>query len=574
MLPSRARLKRCARINGLENRLRRAEERLALARAEAEAMQHASRRFQETGIIGVLYWRSDGAITYSNDAYLDMLGYTREEFERDGLDWRKLTPHEFAGTDVQAFIEMNERGYCRPYEKAYRAKDGRIVPIQIGSAFWEGSKEGGVCWVLDISERKRAEAERDCLLAAEQCARREAESANAAKDQFLAVVSHELRTPLTAILGWAKLLRAGPVSPEMRERALATIERNAQLQARLIDDILDVSRIIAGKLVLDVSSVPVADVVHAAADSLRPSYREKKVDLWVEIEPELPFILADANRLQQVIWNLVQNALKFTPAGGHVHVRAFRSGDTELSIEVTDTGQGIKPEFLPRLFERFQQADTSATRVHRGLGLGLAIVDQLVALHGGSVRAESDGMGRGAKLCVRLPIGPVSSMRRVARASKGPQVLGQRLDDMHVLVVDDEPDIRELIAQILSDHGANVVLASSVAEAIDLAHRHRLDAILSDIAMPQADGFELVRRLKSVDGSNGRSPAMCAVTAMASPLDRERIAAAGFDAVLSKPVLPERLLEIVYRLTRVEPPPSVQRRAWMASSSARASSRR
>ncbi|HWL87125.1 MAG TPA: PAS domain-containing sensor histidine kinase, partial [Polyangiaceae bacterium] len=380
-------------IHLLEERLRRTEECLALARSEAEAMEHAARRFQETGILGVLYWRTDGVITYSNDAWLEMLGYTRQEFERDGLGWRKLTPPEFAARDVRAFVEMNERGFCAPYEKAYWAKDGRMVPIQIGSAYWEGSTEGGVCWVLDISERKRAEAERDRLLAAEQSARREAEAANDAKDQFLAVVSHELRTPLTAILGWAKLLRTGPASDAQRERALSTIHRNAELQARLIDDILDVSRIIAGKLVLDVSETAVGEIVNAAADGLRPSYRDKRVELRVDVAPDLPSMAADGNRLQQVVWNLMQNALKFTPSGGRVEVRAFRLGEGQIAIEVADTGQGIRPEFLPHLFERFRQADSSATRVHRGLGLGLAIVRQLVGLHGGTARAESDGPG-------------------------------------------------------------------------------------------------------------------------------------------------------------------------------------
>ncbi len=533
----------------VKEKLAKTQEALALALAEAEAIEHASRRFQETGIIGVLYWRTDGKVTYVNDACLNMLGYTREEFERDGLDWRCITPPEYAHTDVQAFIEMNARGYCTPYEKAYWAKNGEVVPIQIGSAYWEGTNEGGVCWILDIRERKRAEMERTRLLEAEQLARREAEAANAAKDQFLAVVSHELRTPLTAILGWAQLLRAGPGNGAMRERALETIERNARLQARLIDDILDVSRIIAGKLALDMHEVVVADVVHAAADSLRLASREKKIELSVEVEPGLPVICADASRLQQVIWNLVQNALKFTPSGGRVRVRAFRLASGEVSVEVSDTGQGIAPQFLPHVFERFRQADGSATRVHRGLGLGLAIVRQLVALHGGSVHAASDGVGRGATLSIILPVGAPapasrSSWRRIAVAQEA------RLDGVHVLVVDDEPDIREWVASTLGEKGARTSTASSVAEALEVVRSDTPRVVLSDIAMPHVDGFDLVRAIKELD------PAIvcCALTALASPQDRERVLSAGFDVHLSKPASPAQIVETVLSLIRPDSP--------------------
>ncbi|WP_394833755.1 ATP-binding protein [Pendulispora rubella] len=534
------------RIRHLEWQLRNAEAQHTLAKSEAEVMQHVSRRFQETGIIGVVYWRSDGTITYCNDALLGMLGYSREEFERDGLDWKTLTPPEYAPTDDQAFVEMNELGYCRPYEKAYRAKDGHVVPIQIGSAYWEGTTDGGVCWILDCSERKQAEAERDRLLSAEQIARREAEEANAAKDEFLAVVSHELRTPLTAILGWAKLLKAGPVTPAIQERALETMERNAQLQARLIDDILDVSRIIAGKLALDRRVVMLGDVVEAAADSLRPSFRDKNVHLAVDIDAGLPPVLADANRLQQVVWNVVQNALKFTPTGGHVGVHAFRRSAGEVAVEIVDTGQGIKAEFLPRIFERFRQADSSATRVHRGLGLGLAIVHQLVTLHGGNVWAASDGPGRGAKLTIELPVSALPMARPEVKARR---MRARRLDGVHVLVVDDEPDIRELVSEILTEHGARITVVGSVDEAMDVACRDRPDVVVSDIAMPKADGFDLIRRLKTLEGQHGHPMTVCALSALATPQDRGRIRAAGFDAHLSKPVWPDKLVETVFRLS-------------------------
>ncbi len=396
----------------------------------------------------------------------------------------------------------------------------------------------------DVSERRRVEAERVELLAQAEAARAEAERANRLKDEFLTTLSHELRTPLNAILGWAAMLRSGQVPEARREHALSTIERNAQAQARLIEDILDVSRIVSGKLVLDRATVDPTQVVQSAVDAVRPALEARNLTLEVACDPDLGTIIADAARLQQVLWNLLSNAAKFTPRGGRVAVRARRR-EGSLELEVSDSGQGIARDFLPHMFERFRQADASIARRHGGLGLGLAIVRHLVELHGGTVAAESDGPGLGATFIARLPVDGVSPTE-VARPTPPDAVAVHEesvqpmfepsLEGVHVLVVDDEVDARELLRSLLQACGAKVSTAADAATAYASLRADRPDVVVSDIGMPDEDGLSFMARVRQLDPPSGGATPSVALTAFARPEDKARALAAGFTAFLTKPV--------------------------------------
>jgi PAS domain S-box-containing protein len=403
----------------------------------------------------------------------------------------------------------------------------------------------------DITERKAAEESR-IQLAREQAARAEAEASNRVKDEFMAVLSHELRTPLTAILGWSRLLRESGLDSEHAGPALETIERNARAQAQLIDDLLDVSRIIAGKLELDSRPVELVRVVAAAADSIRPAAEAKGLDLSVDLGAPAGRVAADFGRLQQVCWNLLSNAVKFTPRGGRVEARV-RSDGAHAEIVVSDTGVGISPEFLPHVFERFRQADASTTRTHGGLGVGLSLVRHLTELHGGEVRAESRGAGRGATFTVRLPLlpGPAAEGRDVhslKSGSVGPRADALPLRGLRVLVVDDEKDTLEVIAAALNLYGAEATTARSVREASLALERGGLDVVISDLGMPGEDGYEMIRRLRARPAARGGMTPALALSAYARDEDKERALSAGYNAHLSKPVEPARLVAAVARL--------------------------
>ena len=400
--------------------------------------------------------------------------------------------------------------------------------------------------------RERAEAERDRLFASERHARELAETANRLKDEFLATASHELRTPLNAILGWAKLLRSGDSSADMLSRGLATIERNATVQARLIEDILDISRIVTGKVQLRPARTAVATFVLAAVESLRPAAAAKQIELSVELDGA-GTIEADAERLQQVLWNLVGNAVKFTPLGGEVKISAERE-QKRLILRVKDSGQGLEPGAVSRVFERFWQADSSATRRHGGLGLGLSIVRYLVELHGGSVRAESEGVDRGACFTIELP----TTQPSVAPPSAAPQPDRERrpagsdpdlraLSGVRILLVEDDDDSREIVALVLEQHGAEVRGADSAESALASLRADRPDVIVSDIGMPLTDGYELMRRVRALPPANGGSVPAIALTAFTRELDRSEAAAAGFQAHLAKPVIPIMLVSAIQR---------------------------
>jgi signal transduction histidine kinase/CheY-like chemotaxis protein len=382
----------------------------------------------------------------------------------------------------------------------------------------------------------------------EQNARKEAEAASQLKDQFLMTVSHELRTPLTAITGWARMLVDGAVSERQKMAALRTIDRNAQAQARLIDDLLDVSRVMSGKLRLDVRVVPVEDVVRNAMDTIGPAAEAKGIRVESVVDRSAGRVPGDPERLQQIVWNLLSNAVKFTPFGGRVTLTAART-DGYVEISVRDTGIGIATEFLPHVFERFRQQDGGTTRRYGGLGLGLAIVRNLVELHGGSVGAHSDGEGRGSVFTVKLPAAPGLAAPADAIPSIAPALpvvtAPGALRGLCVLLVDDDAAARELFRTVLEHAGATVTAASSAAEAVAALRRQPHDVIVSDIEMPDVDGYSLVHEALAIAERRGERLAAIAVTAYSRPEDEARSLAAGFHLHLRKPVDPGALVAAV-----------------------------
>jgi PAS domain S-box-containing protein len=386
----------------------------------------------------------------------------------------------------------------------------------------------------------------------ERTLRDEAEVASRAKDEFLAMVSHELRTPLTPILGWTVALRARSLAPDL-DRALAVIERNARAQAKLIEDVLDVSRIVSGKLALVLGPTNVAEVIAAAIETITPAAEAKDIAISAEVGDALT-ITADADRVQQIVWNLLSNAVKFTPKGGRVSLFAERVG-SDIFIRVSDTGEGVRPEMLPLIFEPFRQADASTTRRHGGLGLGLAIVKQLVSAHGGTVQAKSEGPGRGTTFTVRLPAKSlVLAVDRGARAASNagsglePKTGAPRLDGLRVVVIDDEEDALVLVGETLRERGAEVHCIASPADAVDRVAVVKPDVIVSDIGMPQMDGYSLIRKIRTLPRElGGRTPAV-ALTAYARSEDAQRAFAAGFQVHVSKPVEPVELATVVANL--------------------------
>jgi signal transduction histidine kinase/ActR/RegA family two-component response regulator len=401
-----------------------------------------------------------------------------------------------------------------------------------------------------LAAEQLAQEERARLLEEAVAARAEAEAVNRAKDVFLATLSHELRTPLTAIIGWVHILRAAREDAEVARHGLAVIERNAEAQHQLIRDLLDVSRIITGKLRLDTRQIELAPVVEAAIDSVRQAADAKNIRLGTEFDDETDLVTGDPDRLQQVVWNLLSNAIKFTPKGGNVGVRVRREG-SDVCIRVSDTGQGIPPAFLPHVFERFRQADGSTTREHGGLGLGLAIVRHLVEQHGGHVLAESAGEQRGSTFTISLPVaavneGPRAGDDREPHPSQGaPDVGPASLGGVRILVVDDQPDAREMLALVLSRAGAEVVTAASTAGALEMLQRHGAGVLVSDVGMPGEDGYSLVGQVRALkEGRFAHIPAV-ALTAYATEEDHRRALDAGFDVHVSKPVEPAELVSVI-----------------------------
>ena len=484
-----------------------------------------------------------GIITEFNPGAVTTFGYSREgavgrqvadllippslrDRHREGLE-------RYLSTGSGQFID-------RRVETTGYGADGREFPIEIAIVRVSDDEPPRFTgFVRDLTARQQAEHEREQALGREAAARREAEAANRAKDEFLATLSHELRTPLNAIVGWTRMLLDGSLDPASRRRALEVIDRNAQLQVQLVADILDVSRIITGGLRLDLCPLDLAGPIGAALDAVRPAADAKKVQLRSRLQASGAVIQGDAQRLQQIVWNLLANSVKFTGSGGTVTVDLLDAG-ASLVIRVDDDGAGIDPEFLPFVFDRFRQADGSVSREHGGLGLGLAIVRHLVELHGGTVRAESRGQDRGATFTVQFPKLEVPALTpSPAPPGNGTDVARPPADELRglrVLVVDDEEDARELTAAMLREAGADVQTAASAAEALRHLDRSRPDALLADIGMPGADGYALIRQIRQRDVDEGRYLPAAAITAYAGDRDRDRALAAGYDVHVPKPV--------------------------------------
>lgn len=434
--------------------------------------------------------------------------------------------------DRQRFVEWarGDDAY-RDREMLIRGKDGIERAIAWSSVAGAFPVPGWASWVIgsDVSQRRGMEAD--------------LRQANRIKDEFLATLSHELRTPLTAILGWVHLLRTGRLDVPMSERATEVIERNAKAQSQLIADILDVSRIVTGKFRLEPRSVELASIVEAAVDAIRPAAEAKRIRLVIETGAPVGLITVDPDRLQQVVWNLLSNATKFTPEDGEVRLR-LRRADARVEIEVEDTGAGIPPDLLPHVFDRFRQGDSSSTRAHGGLGLGLAIVRHIVELHGGTVEAANRGVGAGAVFRVAFPIR--AAMGPVSEVTEPLEAMELTLEGVSVLVVDDDPDTLDLVATVLRQRGANVATASGAEEALQCMAEGCPDILLSDLAMPMLDGFELIRRARALPGGEGMRAA--ALSAYARTEDRLRALWAGFETHIPKPVQPSELAAVVASL--------------------------
>ncbi len=448
-----------------------------------------------------------------------------------------------------------------PAVSAEHGQEQMQQAVRISPLSHEGVVIGTLTIIDDVTERVRREAElqsqieeRSRLLSSEKLARNEAERANRLKDEFLATVSHELRNPLNAILGWAHMLRLGKLAPGNAERAVETIYRNAKSQAQLVSDLLDVSRIISGKLRLDIRTVDLISIINAAIDSIRPAADAKSIRLQAILDPLAGPISGDADRLQQIVWNLLTNAVKFTPKSGRIQVQ-LRRVNSQVEIVVSDSGVGISKEFLPHVFDRFRQADASTTRIHGGLGLGLSIVHQLVDLHGGSVSVHSEGEGKGATFTITLPFVGVVSDQKGAEPlppSNPDEVTTfdglPSLQGLKVLVVDDEADTRELICEVLKEVGSEVITCRSVAEALAALEQHKPDILISDLGMPDEDGYSLISKIRALPSEQGGHIPAAALTAYARAEDRLRVLRSGFQFHLPKPVDSAELVTVVASL--------------------------
>jgi PAS domain S-box-containing protein len=484
----------------------------------------------------------DGVIQSWNPGAEKLFGYSAAEAV--GRHITMIVPPERRAEEEEVLAHVRRGEKVDHFETVRIAKDGRRIEISLTVSPVRnaaGDIIGASKIARDISAQRRAAAERADLLAREQAAREEAEALNRSKDQFLAILSHEMRTPLNAIFGWARIIHDERLDPALRARGAEVILRNARAQLRLVEDLLDMSRIITGAMRLDLSVVELDGVVASAVDSVRPAATAK--DLWLELRLEADgvTVLGAPDRLQQVVWNLVMNAVKFTPAGGRVEV-TVRKRDGYADVVVRDTGEGIAADVLPYVFDRFRQADSTTTRTHGGLGIGLALVRHLVDLHGGTVQAESDGPGRGAAFTVTLPLArsaagerPVLEAGTVAVPSAAP------LRDVRVLVVDDDVDSLDLARVVLSSVGADVRTRTSAADATDVLRDWAADVFVFDIEMPGEDGSALLRRIRASESAHGRRTPAIALTAYGGALDRQRAFEAGFDVHLVKPAEPREL---------------------------------
>jgi PAS domain S-box-containing protein len=482
-----------------------------------------------------------GTILSWNPAAEHIFGFTPEE--AIGKSIQIIIPDDRRAEELEVLAKVSAGEGVDHYETIRRRKDGTLIDISLTVSPIRdstGKIVGASKVARDITERKRLAEAVHAQLMRERTFQTEA---NRIKDQFLATLSHELRTPLNAIIGWAEMLAAGTLSEQERELGLKTIERNARAQIQLVDDLLDVSRITSGKMRLQIQSVDLVEIAKAAIEIVRPSATAKKIKLTGEWKrPEL-LVQGDEDRLQQVAWNLLSNAIKFTPARGQVTIKVEPDSEGNACLTVQDSGAGIAERFLPHVFDRFRQQDGSLTRKHGGLGLGLAIVRQIVELHGGTVDVDSLGENKGSTFTIVLP--GATSRRSTPAVTPAIDLIGGRLEGVRVLVVDDHADDRELLAVILRRQGAEIQLVESAAKALETIKSWRPDVLVSDIEMPDEDGYTLIRKVRELpDASAAITPAI-AVTAHARIEDRKRAIEAGYEYHIAKPIDRMRLIDAV-----------------------------
>ena len=519
------------------------------ARKQAEeAVQTAYRQLAfhvESSPLAVVEWDSDFRVSRWSKSAERLFGWKADEvIGKHVNEWQfvfaddvdavaLVTNRQREGVEVQGILRNRNYTrdgsvlFCEWYNSVLRDDRGKLVSV--------------LSLVLDVTAREKSEEERAASLVRERDARRHAEEADRLKDEFLATLSHELRTPLTSILGWASMIRNGEVEGANAMRALETIERNARAQARLIDDLLDVSRIITGNLRLDLNPLNLTPIIEGAVDALRPTADVKDIQLRREFISNECLVKGDPNRLRQVIWNLLSNAIKFTPRGGSVNISLYCVEST-ARLTVSDTGEGISEAFLPYVFDRFRQAEASISRRQGGLGLGLAVVRHLVELHGGRIEAESEGLEKGSTFTVDLPL--AQERRDPARAEERRREVERRrsrsdrvrLDGLHVLLVEDDDDSRKLLGTMLKRYGAKVTSTKSAAEALEVFSHEVPDVMISDIGMPVEDGYELIRKVRSLPNDKGGTTPAIALTGYASRKDRERALAAGYHRHMAKPI--------------------------------------
>jgi len=497
-----------------------------------------------------------GKLLRVNQKLCDITGYSRDELLE--MTIQELTRPEDREQDFTVYQRMLRGEGEYETERRYVRKDGGVVWVYINVVALRderGNPIRAAATVIDITRRKRVEEqfkqalarEREAL-AREREARGEAERANRSKDEFITLISHELRSPLNAILGWTRILRRGRRDEQIYDRGHEVIERSARMQSQLIDDLMDTARAITGKLKLEVRPTDVAEAIEKAEEVVRPAAEAKGISINERLDRNVGQITGDPDRLQQVVWNLLSNAVKFTGEGGRVEVSLERK-DPYVQITVRDTGQGIKPEFLPYVFDRYQQAETSGCRRSAGLGLGLSLTRQLVEMHGGSVEAESEGEGKGATFTVRLPVRAVYT----AKTEGAPSASGQEkpLAGIWAVVVEDEANARELITSVLELSGARVTAFGSAREALDLLTDDtipRPDILISDLAMPGEDGISLIRKLREWERAHGGALPAIALTAFGAAHDRIGALEAGFQTHVAKPAEPAELVVMVRSL--------------------------
>ena len=525
---------------------------LQLRRTEAGLKQTEARwqRLVDSNVVGVVIVE-DGRIMEANERFQAMVGYEATELTQ--LTVTDITPAESHPQTQAAQRDVLTVGSCAPFEKRYTRKDGTTTSAVVSAVLIDERRRRWLALVLDVSERQRIEAEREEALRRERLARQQAEEATRLKDDFLANLSHELRTPMNIIIGWAHLLRNGPLSEEQKNRATEAIERAARSQAQLIEDLLDVSRIVTGKFRLQMLDVKLGMVVKSAVDNLRLVASTKQITVNLSQEAPGARVRGDPDRLQQVFWNLLSNAVKFTPVEGCVDVRLYVEG-SQVLVSVTDTGVGIATDFLPHVFDRFRQADSTSTRQHTGMGLGLAIVRHVVELHGGTVRADSAGENAGSTFTVSLPLlaaeralGP-GDVHDAGRVSASGGATARPSNPWRVLLVDDDEDGREVTVAGLQRAGFELRAVSTAAQALALLDHWLPDVIVSDIGMPGMNGYEFMRALRARPPERGGRVAALALTGFARLEDAVQARESGFQGHLAKPISSEDLAAAVARL--------------------------